>query len=253
MKSCTVDRPTRELRLDLRCLYVGGSGQRKKIFLCPLPPLYASENGGKVRRGKIRRKMSSVGWPSGNFGLGHPKFQPDTFVPSSRFANRASFDANRAMCPVCPVLEWPLPQSTNHCGDRLTNLCFATCKFSSTVFITSTHFKHNVLVLMAHSGFRVGRFEVQELWPERMVLGKCIMYTKNSDQRGWFGGSVSCPPPPPPPLCIDVSLSAQWFPDISLIGKLLPSWEYNNKIPKYQIPNVYKTSSILPPPPFLSS
>ena len=52
--------------------------------------------------------MSSVGRASGNFGVGHPKFQPGTFVPGSRFANRASLDANRAMCPVCPVLEWPL-------------------------------------------------------------------------------------------------------------------------------------------------
>ena len=62
----------------------------------------------EIRRGKIRRKMSSVGRASGNFGVDHPKFQPGTFVPGSRFANRASFDANRAMCPVCPVLEWPL-------------------------------------------------------------------------------------------------------------------------------------------------
>ena len=68
----------------------------------------ARENRGKVRRGKIRRKMSSVGRASEKFGVGHPKFQPGTFVPGSRFANRASFDANRAMCPVCPVLEWPL-------------------------------------------------------------------------------------------------------------------------------------------------
>ena len=71
-------------------------------------PQYASENRGKIRRGKIRRKMSSVGRASGNFGVGHPKFQPGTIVPSSRFANRVSFDANRAVCPVCPVLEWPL-------------------------------------------------------------------------------------------------------------------------------------------------
>ena len=38
-----------------------------------------------------------------------------------------------------------------------------------------------------------------------------------------------------PPLCIDVS--AQCFPDISFIDKLLPSQEYNNKIPNAQIPN----------------
>ena len=75
--------------------------------------VYASENRGKIRRGKNRRKMSSVGWASGNFGVGHPKFQPGTFVPGSRFANRASFDANRAVCPVCPVLEWPLSPSPN--------------------------------------------------------------------------------------------------------------------------------------------
>ena len=56
--------------------------------------------------------MSSVGRASGNFGVGHPKFQPGTFVPGSRFANRASFDANQAVCPVCPVLEWPLLKYT---------------------------------------------------------------------------------------------------------------------------------------------
>ena len=81
--------------------------------------LYASENRGKIRRGKNRRKMSLVGRASGNFGVGHPKFQPGTFVPGSRFANRASFNANRAVCPVCPVLEWPLEAlcaiSTCHC------------------------------------------------------------------------------------------------------------------------------------------
>ena len=78
--------------------------------------LTQEKTAGKIRRGKIRRKMSSVGRESGNFGMGHPKFQPGTFVPGSRFANRASFDANRAMCPVCPVLEWPLPCQLFHCA-----------------------------------------------------------------------------------------------------------------------------------------
>ena len=84
------------------------SGLRESYDWVDLRCLYASENRGKISRGKIRRKMSSVGRASGNFGVGHPKFQPGTFVPGSRFANRASLDANRAMCPVCPVLEWPL-------------------------------------------------------------------------------------------------------------------------------------------------
>ena len=84
------------------------SGLRESYDWVDLRCLYASENRGKISRGKIRRKMSNVGRASGNFGVGHPKFQPGTFVPGSRFANRASLDANRAMCPVCPVLEWPL-------------------------------------------------------------------------------------------------------------------------------------------------
>ena len=93
------------------------SGLRERYDWVVLRCLYASENRGKIKRGKIRRKMSSVGRASGNFGVGRPKFQPGTFVPGSRFANRASFDANRAMCPVCPVLEWPL-HNTQSVGQR---------------------------------------------------------------------------------------------------------------------------------------